>query len=65
MEKIVITLVEMMRCLWAMTVVMCVLTKSECRNNVCKTMEDYNNMDNNPNCYYNPDADLSPVSIDA
>lgn len=37
---------------------------AQTKNNVCKTFEDYySNRDNNKNCYYNPDADLTVVSF--
>ncbi|KAF2887720.1 hypothetical protein ILUMI_18453, partial [Ignelater luminosus] len=37
---------------------------SSSRNNVCKTFKDYYWFKNsNPNCYYNPEADLTVVSI--
>lgn len=33
-------------------------------NNVCKTFKDYyTNRDRNKNCYFNDDADLTPVSV--
>lgn len=32
-------------------------------NNVCKSFSDYyTNLDQNENCYYNPDGELSTVS---
>lgn len=35
------------------------------KNNVCKTFDDYyTNRDQNENCYYNPDWDLSVVSLE-
>lgn len=31
--------------------------------NVCSTFEDYYQKENNPNCWYNPDAESDAVSI--
>lgn len=40
------------------------LIKSKSKNNVCKTFEDYyTDRDRNENCYYNPDGELTVVSI--
>ncbi|XP_074036442.1 lipase member J [Leptinotarsa decemlineata] len=33
------------------------------RNNVCKTFEAYANVNDDKNCYYNPDADSTPYQI--
>lgn len=33
------------------------------RNNVCKTFPDYTDIDNSKNCFYNPDAESTPVSV--
>lgn len=33
------------------------------RNNACQTVEDFDTLDENENCWYNPEADISLVSI--